>query len=120
MKDGPEFAINYMTFHGMIGDPKFYDRAPAFFFMKEQGLAIHQKIVDAILNNEAGCRGCSNVQRAVEPLFRVFAAHVFKLAQDSPEALDPVTEYIAEKKGYRPVPLVLYYKHQKIVHRVEF
>ena len=119
MRKGPPLTIDHMIFHQMMGDPKFYDGVPAFYFMKEQGLAIHQKIVDAILNQEAGCRGCSNVKDMVRPVFVIFAEQAFKLGQDNPDALKPLADYIAEKKGYLPKPILLYYKYKGIVHKLE-
>lgn len=118
MTDGPQLVFNHVIFHGMIGDPKFYDRVPAFFFMKEQGLAIYEKILEALLSKTSSCRGCSNVKEAIRPLLNMFAEHAFKLAQDSPEALEPLVEYIAEKKGYRPREIILFYRYQGVTHKL--
>jgi hypothetical protein len=112
--------MNHMIFHQLIGDPEFYKQAPAFYFMMEQGLAVHQKTVGAIVKQETGCTGCSNIRAMVAPLFRTFAYHVLGLAQDNPDALRPVAAYIADKKGYVPKEVVLYYRHEGITHKVVF
>ena len=119
LTDGPQLVFNHIIFHGMIGDPKFYAKVPAFFFMKEQGLAIYEKMLEAMLTPGVGCLGCSNVKKTLQPLMSMFAKHAFELAQDSPEALEPLVEYIAEKKGYRPKPIILYYRYEGIVHKLE-
>lgn len=117
MKTGPQLVINHMIFFDMIGDPAFYSKVPAFFFMRDQGLAIHKKITDAVLE-KAGCRGCTNMRQQVWPIFQVFAQQAFLLGQENPEALKPLGDYIAGKKGYRPTEILLYFRYQGITHKL--
>lgn len=117
-REGPSLTISHMIFYDMLGDPEFYNQVPTYYFLKDQGLAIHNKIKDAILGKDTDCTGCTSIKKSVWPAFEVFAQHAFKLAQDNPDALKPLGEYITEKKGYRPTPILMYYKYQGITHKL--
>jgi hypothetical protein len=110
MRSGPKLVIDHTVFYQLISSRKFYSEVPAFHFMKEQGLAIAEQILQATLARETQCAGCNNLKQSVDPLFRAFGAELYKLQADSPEALTPLVTYISQKKGYRPMPIMLYYR----------
>jgi len=107
-RTGPRLIINYMTVYQLAADESFFRRVPAFMFMRDQAREAHRRVSEDTLNSR--CSGCGGVKAIMMPVFRAFANQFVTLANESPEALSPLVEYIAERRGYRPMPIVLYHK----------
>lgn len=112
LKDGPPLALDHLILYQMLGDPSFYSRVPVFYFLKEQGLAVTDGIRQRLLDNNpsTGCPGCANVRGLMAPLVDTFVTHLKKLAVDAPAALEAMAVYVAERRGFRPRPILVYYR----------
>jgi hypothetical protein len=108
-----------MIFFSMIGDEKFFREVPAFAYMGPAATNIHREITEAIVNGNRSCRGCSNVRKTVKPLFMLFVSGIRKLLVERPEDLEALVTYIASRRGYRPVPIRIYFKAQGKVQSLE-
>jgi hypothetical protein len=108
---GPRLIFTRSTLFGLIGDPTFYAQVPAFAFLKTQAQAAHKQIVDA-LTGKSPCRGCDSSLKILSPVMTGFMAVVMQLRTDNPQALEPLYAFISTRLGYRPTPIVVYYKHK--------
>jgi hypothetical protein len=111
LKTGPALALDHMLLYQLFQDPAFYAAVPAFFFLKGQGLAVTAKITASIVAGDDGCGGCGGgIKAAMEPVIVQFVEQLRKLKDDAPHALEPLVAYVAKRRGFRPVPLVVYYR----------
>jgi hypothetical protein len=100
-----------MGLYSLLGDPTFFQQVPAFDFLEEEGQEAHRKVVESVLKeSEEGCSTCGGVQSILRPVMHKFALKAAELSEKRPEELDPLADYITSKRGYRPNPIVLYYK----------
>lgn len=107
---GPKLTLTHMIFFDLVGDVQFFNRVPAFHFLKEQATALRDRVVRAVVDGDADCAGCGDVRRTMRPAMEAFVLETVKLSKDSPAALEPLIDIITEKRGYRPKAIVLYYK----------
>lgn len=107
---GPKLQLTHMIFFDLVGDDQFFNRVPAFHFLKEQATALRAKVVAAVVDRSTDCRSCGDVRRTMHPAMEAFVLEAVKLSKDSPDALKPLIDIITEKRGYRPRAIVLYYK----------
>lgn len=119
VRRGPEMILNHMIFFSMIGDKEFFHAVPVFGFMKDMAQDIHRKITDAIVSKDRSCLSCSDVRTSIKPAFMAFVDQVRKLSVESPDALDPLVSYITKRRGYRPMPIRIYFKAQGKVGTLE-
>lgn len=114
MKTGPTLAIDHNVLFQLLQDPAFYRRVPVFHFMKDQALAVVERIVARAglppEQREGDCAACGSLRQEIAPLQQVFVAELRKLAADAPEALASLVDYVAARRGYRPVPVVVYFR----------
>jgi hypothetical protein len=115
MKSGPKKVITSAILFEMIGDPEFY-KIPAFAFLKKMGQATYKKLRQEAVDGCLSCGPGSNSMRAVTV---AFVSQVIQLNEDNPDALTPLADYIAGRLGYRPSPLVVYYKGTNGVIKIE-
>jgi hypothetical protein len=115
MKSGPEKIITSTILFEMIGDPEFY-KIPAFAFLKKMGQATHKKLLD---EHGKVCSGCGVNSTNMRPVTVAFVSQVVQLTEDNPDALGPLADYISGRLGYRPSPLVVYYKGMNGVRKIE-
>lgn len=113
-QDGPGLIIDHMVMYQIISDDKFWSEVPAFAFMKNSSKHAVQQIVSQIVDSKgvSDCAGCSSLRPLTVPILIVFGQHIAQLKQDSPEALNDLVDYIASRRGYRPVPIAVYYKDE--------
>ena len=107
---GPKLSLTHMILFDLVGDEQFFNRVPAFHFLKEQATALRDRVVRAIVDRDVDCQGCGDVRRTMRPVMEAFVLEAVKLSKDSPDALQPLIDIITEKRGYRPKAIVLYYK----------
>lgn len=106
VKEGPPLTISALLLYQMLSDPGFFSAVPVFMFLRPQAEAIVDKLRgDA---RDRRCAGCGDLNQALRPLLLQFATVAADLAQASPGALDPLREYVAQRRGFRPASLVVY------------
>jgi len=103
VKDGPPMALDHNLLYQMVTDPAFFRRVPVLFFMKEQAEAC------AAAFAAGECGGCG-ATGAMGPAMATFVRTLISTQRDAPEMLDPLVAYIAERRGYRPRPVRVYYR----------
>lgn len=92
----------------MVSDPEFYVQCPAFAWMAET--AMHTARLYHDTKSRRCCGGDWSVLRpAVDGLFTA----IKDLHAKDPTSLETVRDYLERKKGYRPQPVVIYYRAQK-------
>lgn len=117
-RSGPKLVLDHMVFYSMIADEKFFARVPAFFFMKDMCRAAYKEIVQGVLDKK--CRGCgSNIRVLLLPIMEIFVNQVRELKKESPQALEPLVEYISQRKGNRPSSIVMFVKEDGQIVQVE-
>lgn len=113
MKDGPPFAIDHTILYELVSDPAFFRRVPALFFMKDQATAVAKQVLASLTGQPvAGCSGCGSVRQLMLPAMETFVRTVIALKAEAPEMLEPLAAYVAERRRYRPRPILVYYKQQ--------
>ncbi len=121
MKDGPPYAIDSMSLYQLVADPDFFNRVPALFFMRDQAQAVVARIVDGLLGKrKSNCAGCGDVRKQMEPVASTFVTVIRQLADSAPQLLEPLADYVAERRGYRPRPIIVYYKKAGGTEAVRF
>jgi len=108
----------------LVGEPEFYRRVPAYFFMREQGLVAVDKYKKAIAGEgDAECGGCQE-QTARQQLLQTavvsFTNVTLAMHKHEPGLLIPLREYIQSKLSYPLGELTLYYKREGSVNNIAF
>jgi len=102
-----------MGLYSLLGDPAFFQKVSGFAFLEEEGQEAHRKVVASVMKEaEEGCGTCGGAQAILKPVMQKFAIRAAELSEDNPEDLSPLVDYITSKRGYRPNPIVLYYRRQ--------
>lgn len=110
MKTGPQFVIEYMTVYQIIADKQFWSDCPEFQPLQAQGVECHRKVVTDVLSPKGNCTGCGTLSSVVKPFAALFSQHAANLLDADAAQLDSFIAYISKKRGYRPVPILLYNK----------
>jgi hypothetical protein len=113
LRPGPTLALDHNLLYQVLADPAFYAAVPAFFFMRDQGLAACAQIAGRLADparRPGDCATCGNLKELIRPLQRTFVAHLRKLHAEAPAACAPLVAYLAARRGYRPTPVVVYYR----------
>lgn len=108
VETGPPYTLDRLGIYQLFRDRQFLQEAPAFLFLSDIAKAVVAKVTESILHPR--CQGCGSLRDMIEPLADPFVRVAVKTHQESPQALLPVVHTISRKLGYRPQPIVLYYK----------
>jgi hypothetical protein len=110
-----------MAIYQVLSDPAFFTAVPAFFFLRDVAKATTDKVKQAALDGSAAeCYGCGGVKQIMQPAIAPFVATLAELAAKAPDALTPLADYVAARRGFRPTPIVVYYKRDGRTLSVEF
>jgi len=113
VKDGVKFAVDNMVLFQMLGDSFFYQALPAYCGdLQQAGKAAYDRVVRAALKNEddPACFGCSSLNKVIDPWRDTLGQ---RLAKADAGDLEALAAYIGGKRGYRPRPIVMYYKDER-------
>ena len=108
-----EFRLNTSTIIQLLGDSEFYAKCPAYLFMRDQALAAVEQYNKAVAHKEE-CNGCTGKYKDensyVAPAIGNFVRILREMHKADPANAAPIKTFIAERLGYRPPAIVLYYK----------
>lgn len=118
--DGPKLILTADIVTQLLSDPSFYDTVDAFLFLKEQGLSAWQASQDQMAGR-AGCRTCRQANHMQTPIV-AFCRMVGAMHAIDPVKLEPLAAYISARRGYRPRPIVVFWKEGpgQPIHSVAF
>ena len=108
-KEGRQIVIDHMVLFGILGDQELYLKVPALQDLRGEGLARHQEVLDEALQG-ADCTGCQGLAHILRPIAQKFVKRIDMLKKTDPEAIASFVDYIADKCGYRPRPIVMYHR----------
>ena len=110
MKNGAKLILEHMILYQILSDRKFWELCPEWVEWKDEGQAVHQKVVDEVLHPSAGCKACGTVKSVMKQFLMKFTRQVADWHTTDAAKLDSLVAYISKKRGYRPVPIVVNYK----------
>jgi hypothetical protein len=100
-----------MGLYSLLGDDKFFSLVPEFSFLEEEGRAAHQEALDSVIKESTeGCKTCGGIQSLLRPVMQKFTIKASELYEEDPLHLESLADYITSRRGYRPNPIVLYYR----------
>ena len=110
-KTGPKLILEHTHLYQIIADKDFWGACPEWVDLEKEGKKVHQEIVNRMLGiGDAACTGCSTLQLAIRPFQHKFSSYAVKLYEEDISQLDSFVTYLTRKRGYRPKPIVVYYK----------
>jgi len=92
----------------MARDPAFYEAAPSFAYLKDAALASYQMFLDA-----KDCIRCGGEWKFMQGIVDAVFIKIKELKSTDPEKLEEVRGFLESKKGYRPKPIVIYYRRSR-------
>lgn len=96
-------------FYQLLADDEFYTVVPPSVApLEEQAKKARQDALNIALGK--ACAGCSTIRDVLMPVMDEYGRQFAVIHQTDPAALDPLVNYIARKRGFRPTPIVLYYR----------
>jgi hypothetical protein len=96
-------------FYQLLADDEFYTVVPpSLATLEEQARKARQDALNVALGK--ACAGCSSVRDVLMPIMDEYGRQLSVIHQADPEALNPLVDYISRKRGFRPTPIVLYYR----------
>lgn len=108
-KDGPRLVVDTLITHQLILMPEFWAAAPPGVGEMKGRADGAAKVAHEIAMGRT-CAGCTSLRQALTPIHCEIWQHLDLLHAVSPEAVQPVVDVIAAKRGYRPRPIEVYYK----------
>lgn len=115
-----KLVLNQSVVAQFIGDENFYVQCPAYFFMKEAGMAAHAKWQKALIEGRDDCDNC-NDRGILKPAVATFASHTVRMHEQDPQLLKPLIAYLTKRlRGKRPCPILLYYQGPTGVQNISF
>lgn len=104
MKNGQSLLIDHLTLFGILHDDLLY-QSPVLSHLRDQGKDTYRRIIADTLYSQ-GCSGCSSFTKAMQPIQDAIGQ---ALADSDEAGREVFLAYLIKKRGYRPVPVVLYY-----------
>ncbi len=108
------FRLDRQMIIQLLGFPEFYDANVAFLFARDQNLVATQQYSRAVLLKEDAdcCEGQSQDEYAyVAGALSTFTRIMLQLSKSTnKQPLIDLKEFIAEKLGYTPGLVIMYYK----------
>lgn len=110
MKTGPQLIVDHMVLYQILLDKQFWTRCPELAELREEGARYRQLILDEALNAKPNCGSCSTLTAVIRPYQLQFTQKLAALFQADAYNTESFVNYIASKRGYRPVPIIVYTK----------
>ena len=121
---GKELILEHNTIYEMFSDSLFWEKVPEFLYMKDDGERAHHFVVERFLHPKKtfpGCAGCSSTKKILQPILEEMTSKIAEWSDTSPGKLTNLIAYIAKRRGYRPVPIIIYCKDSMgKIYTVEF
>jgi hypothetical protein len=113
MKDGPPLVLDAIALFQLAADPAFFSTLPAGFSDWEQSCRdAYMAVVNQTVRAPASaCYRCGSVSHTMSPVLSELGRRLASF-QASGGNLEPLANLVAAKRGYRPRPLVLYYRSE--------
>lgn len=104
---GPKLVVEAVVVYQLLGLPRFWEAlSPLCDDLRAEGEAVRRKALEGAVT---GCGGCGTLRAVVGPFAdRLWARLAAAVAVD-PAAAGPLVALLADKRGYRPTPVVIYY-----------
>jgi hypothetical protein len=114
---GPSLTLDVMLTLQLVRLTGFWKALPESFPAAIRVEA--EKAGDKAIDIAAGrCSGCGGVRGAITPTHNAVWASIAAIAEVAGEAtLETLVAFIAKQRGYRPNPIVVYYKIDDGVNR---
>ena len=107
----------------ILADDNFWEQVPEFMYLRTEGQAAHFYALDRFLNPEEiapGCVGCTSLRNTVRPVLDTMAGDRARWVGEEPEKLDNLVAYITKRRGFRPIPIVVYHRGEDGIRAIEF
>ena len=109
------FKLDRRYIIDLLGREDFYLRCPAYFFMRQQGLASAAR-----WQRVAATDPQISVVSDVAPAIHSFLSVTYAMWKADPSLLQPVRDFLQEKLAYPLGEVSMYYKHDEKIHSVRF
>jgi len=114
------FVLDTTVLNQLLARPDFYTAVPAYFFLREQGLAAAKQYGKAVAKGREDCPSCSD-KGLINPVASAFVRHTKQLYEQQAQLLQPLREYIARSVRLRPGDQIrLYYRKSGQTHHLDF
>lgn len=104
--------VDNLVLFQMASDEKFYLALPVGFEdWAVQCQAAYKEVVAWTLKTKTkGCLGCGSVTKIMTPLMNALGRRLALAKQHNSGDVEPLAQYIAVRRGFRPRPIMLYYR----------
>lgn len=112
LKEGPQFVIDVMVTYQLIGNPEFWEAAPPGLLddIRDSAREAYEKAL-AIARGDS-CPGCNSIRAALTDTHNEIGRRLAGVQAVAAEwrGFDPLVDFITRKRGYRPRPIIMFYK----------
>jgi len=108
MKKGPRLVLEHNIIFQLLSDEHFWELVPEFADLREEGEE-HLAQASKVLRGKK-CNGCSTLKAVLKPFTEKFTLRIASLFEYDKTRLTDLRNYVADKLGYRPKEILVYYK----------
>ena len=123
MTRSDKFILEHNMLYQILADDNFWEQVPEFMYLRTEGQAAHFHALDRFLNPEEiapGCVGCTSLRTTLRPVLDTMAGDIARWVVEEPEKLDNLVAYITKRRGFRPIPIVVYHRCEDGIRAIEF
>lgn len=119
-----KFILEHNMLYQILADSLFWESVPEFAALKDEGEAAHFFALERLTNPREvtpGCVGCTSLRTSMRPVLDAMVEDIAKWVNEDTDKLTNLINYITKRRGFRPVPIVVYHRDERgIVRSVEF
>jgi hypothetical protein len=107
----------------ILADDNFWEQVPEFSYLRDEGQAAHFHALERFLNPvevAPGCVGCTSLRTTLRPILDTMVSDIARWVIEEPAKLDNLVTYITKRRGFRPVPIVVYHRNEDGIRAIEF
>jgi hypothetical protein len=109
MNSSRELYMDQLILFQLFGDDEFYAvLPPGLEDIALYARAAYAAAVDAAMH-KSNCVGCLTLKSIISPVQNMLGISLSQIYEAKPEALEPLAQLIARRRGYRPNPIILRY-----------
>lgn len=119
-----KFILEHNMLYQILADSLFWESVPEFSALKDEGEAAHFFALERLTSPREvipGCVGCTSLRTSMRPVLDAMVEDIAKWVNEDTDKLTNLINYITKRRGFRPVPIVVYHRDERgIVRPVEF
>lgn len=107
----------------ILADDNFWEAVPEFSYLRTEGEAAHFHALERLLKPQEvapGCVGCTSLRTTLRPILDTMTHDIAEWVKEDPAKLDNLVAYITKRRGFRPMPIVVYHRSLDGIQAIEF